>query len=156
MFTIIFFLTANDNITSEKSPGHLLSRSGRNVQVFSLKELKSATRNFHMMNCIGRGGFGPVYKVKHCIWLHVFCCCLPMYVACYHLLLLLQRVLFWKNYGWPNCKYGMSDNDSTSIRETWKMALKLQLKGFQLNQSKELTSSWRRSMSSQMSGTPTL
>lgn len=42
--------------------GRLLSRSGRNVQVFSLKDLKSATRNFNMMNCIGRGGFGPVYK----------------------------------------------------------------------------------------------
>ena len=42
--------------------GHVLSRSGRNIQVFSLKELKSATRNFHMTNCIGRGGFGPVYK----------------------------------------------------------------------------------------------
>uniref|UniRef100_A0A453IFP8 non-specific serine/threonine protein kinase n=1 Tax=Aegilops tauschii subsp. strangulata TaxID=200361 RepID=A0A453IFP8_AEGTS len=42
--------------------GHVLSRSGRNIQVFSLKELKSATRNFQMTNCIGRGGFGPVYK----------------------------------------------------------------------------------------------
>jgi hypothetical protein len=26
--------------------------------------LKTATRNFNMMNCIGRGGFGAVYKVR--------------------------------------------------------------------------------------------
>ncbi|XP_062210688.1 putative serine/threonine-protein kinase isoform X2 [Phragmites australis] len=49
---------------ADSSPrsGHVLSRAGNNVQVFSLNELKSATRNFHMMNCIGRGGFGTVYK----------------------------------------------------------------------------------------------
>ncbi|KAL6645835.1 hypothetical protein ACP70R_017443 [Stipagrostis hirtigluma subsp. patula] len=49
---------------SASSPrsGHVLSRAERNVQVFSLNELKSATRNFHMMNCIGRGGFGTVYE----------------------------------------------------------------------------------------------
>uniref|UniRef100_A0A0A9D7S2 Protein kinase domain-containing protein n=1 Tax=Arundo donax TaxID=35708 RepID=A0A0A9D7S2_ARUDO len=42
--------------------GRVLSGAGNNVQVFSLNELKAATRNFHMMNCIGRGGFGTVYK----------------------------------------------------------------------------------------------
>uniref|UniRef100_A0ACD5X179 Uncharacterized protein n=1 Tax=Avena sativa TaxID=4498 RepID=A0ACD5X179_AVESA len=49
-------------VAASPRSGHVLSRSGRNVQVFSLRELKSATRNFNMMNCIGRGGFGPVYK----------------------------------------------------------------------------------------------
>ncbi|KAL5679893.1 hypothetical protein ACJX0J_006278, partial [Zea mays] len=44
------------------SAGHELSRPGNNVHVFSLNELKTATRNFHMLNCIGRGGFGAVYK----------------------------------------------------------------------------------------------
>ncbi|XP_062216125.1 putative serine/threonine-protein kinase [Phragmites australis] len=48
-------------VSSPRS-GRVLSRAGNNVQVFSLNELKSATRNFHMMNCIGRGGFGTVYK----------------------------------------------------------------------------------------------
>ncbi|CAL4930264.1 unnamed protein product [Urochloa decumbens] len=38
------------------------SGAGNNVRVFSLNELKTATRNFHMLNCIGRGGFGAVYK----------------------------------------------------------------------------------------------
>ncbi|KAL6907585.1 hypothetical protein ACP4OV_002624 [Aristida adscensionis] len=48
--------------TSSPRSGDVLSKAGSNVQVFSLNELKSATRNFHMMNCIGRGGFGSVYK----------------------------------------------------------------------------------------------
>ncbi|EEC74913.1 hypothetical protein OsI_10854 [Oryza sativa Indica Group] len=48
-------------VTSPRS-GQVISRAGSNVRVFSLKELKLATRNFHMMNCIGRGGFGAVYK----------------------------------------------------------------------------------------------
>lgn len=47
---------------SSPRSGRVLSRAGRNVQVFSLNELKAASRNFHMMNCIGRGGFGVVYK----------------------------------------------------------------------------------------------
>jgi serine/threonine protein kinase len=48
-------------VTSPRS-GQVISRAGSNVRVFSLKELKLATRNFHMMNCVGRGGFGAVYK----------------------------------------------------------------------------------------------
>ncbi|KAG8096662.1 hypothetical protein GUJ93_ZPchr0013g34324 [Zizania palustris] len=48
-------------VTSPRS-GQVISGAGSNVQVFSLKELKFATRNFNMMNCIGRGGFGAVYK----------------------------------------------------------------------------------------------
>ncbi|RLN28459.1 hypothetical protein C2845_PM05G22520 [Panicum miliaceum] len=42
--------------------GRVLSRAANNVQMFSLNELRTATRNFHMMNCIGCGGFGAVYK----------------------------------------------------------------------------------------------
>ncbi|PAN20074.1 hypothetical protein PAHAL_3G315800 [Panicum hallii] len=45
-----------------QSPGRVLSRAGNNVQMFSLNELRTATLNFHMMNCIGRGGSGEVYK----------------------------------------------------------------------------------------------
>ncbi|KAJ6821618.1 putative serine/threonine-protein kinase [Iris pallida] len=33
-----------------------------NVRIFSYNQLKSATRNFHPSNKIGRGGFGVVYK----------------------------------------------------------------------------------------------
>jgi len=42
--------------------GRVLSRAGNNVKMFSLNELRAATRNFHMLNCIGRGGYGAVYK----------------------------------------------------------------------------------------------
>ncbi|CAD6210535.1 unnamed protein product [Miscanthus lutarioriparius] len=54
----------NGQVVAGSSPrsGHVLSRAGNNVQVFSLNEMKTATRNFHMLNCIGRGGFGAVYK----------------------------------------------------------------------------------------------
>ncbi|KAL4188347.1 hypothetical protein AMTRI_Chr08g159620 [Amborella trichopoda] len=34
----------------------------RNINLFSYKQLRSATRNFHPENRIGRGGFGVVYK----------------------------------------------------------------------------------------------
>ncbi|XP_020108723.1 putative serine/threonine-protein kinase [Ananas comosus] len=39
-----------------------LPREPRNVQLFSCNEMKSATRNFHPSNYIGRGGFGIVYE----------------------------------------------------------------------------------------------
>ncbi|XP_041027250.1 probable leucine-rich repeat receptor-like serine/threonine-protein kinase At3g14840 isoform X3 [Juglans microcarpa x Juglans regia] len=34
------------------------------LPIFSLKELASATNNFHQSNKLGQGGFGPVYKGK--------------------------------------------------------------------------------------------
>ncbi|GLT63772.1 hypothetical protein SLA2020_363100 [Shorea laevis] len=34
----------------------------RNINLFTYKELRSATDNFHLSNKIGRGGFGTVYK----------------------------------------------------------------------------------------------
>ncbi|CAN6301459.1 unnamed protein product [Urochloa humidicola] len=54
----------NGQAVAGSSPrsGRVLSGAGNNVRVFSLSELKTATRNFHMLNCIGRGGFGAVYK----------------------------------------------------------------------------------------------
>uniref|UniRef100_A0A453IFV9 Protein kinase domain-containing protein n=1 Tax=Aegilops tauschii subsp. strangulata TaxID=200361 RepID=A0A453IFV9_AEGTS len=88
-------------------PGHVLSRSGRNIQVFSLKELKSATRNFQMTNCIGRGGFGPVYKVNHWVVL------LPSYFICRMLSLLISNTLL------PMFSFGrMNNSGSPSLRET--------------------------------------
>ncbi|KAJ9698655.1 hypothetical protein PVL29_007629 [Vitis rotundifolia] len=36
--------------------------AGKNVRLFSYNALKSATRNFHPSNRIGRGGFGIVYR----------------------------------------------------------------------------------------------
>lgn len=33
------------------------------LQVFSLKEVATATNYFHVSNMLGRGGFGSVYKV---------------------------------------------------------------------------------------------
>jgi len=54
----------NGQAAASRSPrsGRVLSRAGNNVQVLSLNALKTATRNFHMLNCVGRGGFGAVYK----------------------------------------------------------------------------------------------
>ncbi|MCL7036169.1 hypothetical protein MKW94_022844, partial [Papaver nudicaule] len=33
-----------------------------NIKVFTYRELRSATNNFHISNKIGKGGFGTVYK----------------------------------------------------------------------------------------------
>jgi hypothetical protein len=60
--SVFFCLTTTDDATLITSVGHLLSRPGNDVHVFSLNELKAATQNFYMLNCIGHGGFGAVYK----------------------------------------------------------------------------------------------
>lgn len=39
-----------------------LTLAGSNLYVFTMSELKTATRNFSCSNFIGSGGFGPVYK----------------------------------------------------------------------------------------------
>ncbi|KAL6867224.1 hypothetical protein ACP4OV_015248 [Aristida adscensionis] len=39
-----------------------LSLVGSNLHVFTIAELRAATRDFSMTNFIGEGGFGPVYK----------------------------------------------------------------------------------------------
>jgi hypothetical protein len=39
-----------------------ISLAGSNLYVFTMSELKTATRNFSCSNFIGSGGFGPVYK----------------------------------------------------------------------------------------------
>lgn len=36
----------------------------RTISYFDFKTLKRATKNFHPDNLLGRGGFGPVYKVS--------------------------------------------------------------------------------------------
>lgn len=49
--------------TDISSPEDLsLSVIGSNHTVFTLNELKEATRGFSLNNLIGEGGFGPVYK----------------------------------------------------------------------------------------------
>lgn len=47
---------------SQALEGFKSSSSSNNVKLFSYKEMKSATDNFHPKNRIGRGGFGIVYK----------------------------------------------------------------------------------------------
>ncbi|KAK3150651.1 hypothetical protein QOZ80_3AG0235930 [Eleusine coracana subsp. coracana] len=39
-----------------------LSLAGSNLHVFTIADLRAATRGFSMTNFIGEGGFGPVYK----------------------------------------------------------------------------------------------
>nr|CAD1826110.1 unnamed protein product [Ananas comosus var. bracteatus] len=49
--------------TQALSPEDLsLTLSGSNLHVFTLAELKAATKNFSTTNFLGSGGFGPVYK----------------------------------------------------------------------------------------------
>lgn len=62
--TCCFFSASK--VKKEKEPTHNNQNiSGFlpvNIQIFTYKELRSATDNFHMRNKIGRGGFGTVYK----------------------------------------------------------------------------------------------
>ena len=37
---------------------------GIELPLFDLATVKSATKNFSLENMIGKGGFGPVYKVQ--------------------------------------------------------------------------------------------
>ncbi|XP_074587982.1 serine/threonine-protein kinase RIPK-like [Curcuma longa] len=49
--------------TGMLSPEDLsVSLAGSNLYVFTLAELKEATKGFSMSNFLGEGGFGPVYK----------------------------------------------------------------------------------------------
>ncbi|KAJ3682663.1 hypothetical protein LUZ60_012890 [Juncus effusus] len=56
--------TKFSSTTATTDSGGELSVAGtsNNVKIFPYKELRSATRNFHPTNNIGRGGFGVVYK----------------------------------------------------------------------------------------------
>ena len=54
---------------SEFSGGDILEHNIKEVKVhqlplFKFEELATATANFNLSNKIGKGGFGPVYKVK--------------------------------------------------------------------------------------------
>lgn len=40
-----------------------ISSDLRAVSYFDFKTLRTATKNFHPRNQLGRGGFGPVYEV---------------------------------------------------------------------------------------------
>lgn len=37
----------------------------RTLQIFNFDEIKEATNNFSVENELGRGGYGPVYKVLY-------------------------------------------------------------------------------------------
>ncbi|XP_038974740.1 cold-responsive protein kinase 1-like isoform X2 [Phoenix dactylifera] len=52
----------SDVLNMKESAGVGLPQAPKNVRLFSYNELKSAARNFHPTNRIGRGGFGVVYK----------------------------------------------------------------------------------------------
>lgn len=41
----------------------------RTISYFDFQTLKKATKNFHPGNLLGRGGFGPVYRVL--FWLNL-------------------------------------------------------------------------------------
>lgn len=34
--------------------------------VYTFRQIKDATQNFNVVNKLGEGGFGPVYKVSFC------------------------------------------------------------------------------------------
>ncbi|KAF3667945.1 hypothetical protein FXO38_08340 [Capsicum annuum] len=40
------------------------SEETRTLQIFSFDEMKEATNNFAVENELGKGGYGPVYKVR--------------------------------------------------------------------------------------------
>ena len=87
MLLYITSLTTVVNIRKEKeSEGDLFNRVGttkfhsdnldqvkvQELPLFNFEELASATNNFHLSNELGKGGFGPVYKVMVAL-LEVFC-----------------------------------------------------------------------------------
>ena len=44
----------------------------KDLTLFKFKELEVATNYFSETNQLGRGGFGPVYKVSNLILLYIF------------------------------------------------------------------------------------
>lgn len=40
----------------------------QDLPLFNFNELATATNSFHNSNKLGQGGFGPVYRVKPCLY----------------------------------------------------------------------------------------
>lgn len=57
-YVIFLFMTSNTGFISE------LRGLDLQTGIFSLRQIKAATKNFDTENKIGEGGFGCVYKVS--------------------------------------------------------------------------------------------